>query len=326
MKKTDLALGIDLGGTKIYAIITDPGNRILAKSKMDTDHGASPEKIAADIVALGHETAAQAHVSLDDVPSIGIAVPSSVDPESGDCLAATNLGWKNFSMKKTFRKLLGRSVYLNNDGNLGILGEYVCGAAQGFKTVIGYCVGTGLGGGILIDGHIHSGNSGLAGELGHAIIRQGGRRCGCGHAGCAEAYCSKIAFVKALKREVFRNGRQTLIPREKLTPETRNIKSKILAKAYLAGDPAVRKVLDEGMYMLGVAAASASAIVAPDCIVLGGGVMEAMGQELYAPFRKSFNEHLFGLDPDRVEIRLSVLGDSAVAMGAAIFARNRGRA
>ena len=325
MADNGLALGIDLGGTKIYAVITDASGKILSEAKNATDNGAGPEKIASDILELGKTAASQIGVSLDDIQPVGVAIPAPVDPETGDCLHATNLGWKNFSLKNTFHKLFGREVYMNNDGNLGTLGEYVYGAAQGFKTVIGYYVGTGLGGGIIINGHLHCGNSGLAGEFGHAIIRKGGRRCGCGHRGCAEAYCSKIAFVKALKKEIFKKGQHTLLPPDKFNICSKNIKSKQLAKAYFAGDASVRRVVNDGAYMLGVAAASASAIVAPDCIILGGGVIEELGTEMYPAFKRSFDAHLFGLDPAKVDIRFAKLGDNAVAVGATVYARNKGK-
>ena len=321
----ELALGIDLGGTKIYAIVTDRENHIVSEAKMSTGVGSDQSELVEDTLHLGEEALSRIGVSLNEVPHIGLAVPSSVDPATGDCFHAPNLGLKNFSLKEIFHSRLKRDIWLGNDGNLGILGEYHYGAGRGFRTLIGYYVGTGLGGGIIIDGKLHCGNSGLAGEFGHAIVREGGRRCGCGHRGCAEAYCSKIAFVKALKKEVYKRGSKTMLPPDKFNRDSRNIKSKQLAKAYAAGDPAVRKVVDKGAFMLGVAAASACAIVAPDCIILGGGVVSSMGTDLYPPFKAGFDQHLFGLDPERVAIRFSTLGDTAVAMGATFLARNKGK-
>ena len=224
-------------------------------------------------------------------------------------------------MKNTF----GHEFKLGNDGNLGQLGEHFAGAAAGFRSSLGYYVGTGLGGGIVIEDKLLIGNKGLAGELGHSIIKVGGRRCGCGHRGCAEAYCSKKAFVKALKKEIFKCGMRTLLPIEKFNPETVNIKSKYLARAYNEDDPAVRKVIDKGFRMLGIAAAASCAVVAPECTVLGGGVVEALGDQVEIPFKSAFNRHLFGISPADVEIRISTLGDHAVAVGATLLARGTGR-
>lgn len=320
----EYTLGIDLGGTKIYAAVADRSYRIVADAKMNTPTGATPDELAEAIVALGRKALKDLNLTFDDLDGIGVAIPAPVDPETGDCLQATNLGIRNFSMKEKFRELTGREVYLGNDGSLGVLAEYHCGAARGFKTVIGYYVGTGLGGGIVLNGHLHTGNSGLAGEFGHAIIKYNGRPCGCGHKGCAEAYCSKTAFVKALKKKVFKEGMSTQLPPEKFNEKSKNIKSRHLAKAYRGGDEAVRSVIDKGSVMLGVAAASASAIVAPDCIILGGGVIDALGDEMFPVFKQSFADHLFGLDPAKIELRITDLGDPAVALGANVLARLRG--
>ncbi len=316
-----LALGVDLGGTKIYAVLADRENRIIAQAKMSTPTGVSPDEMAQVIAGFGKELLLPQGLDYSGLEGIGVAVPAPVDPVTGDCTHAVNLGWKNFSMKNAFRTLTGRDVCLGNDGNLGVLAEYVCGAAQGKNIVLGYCVGTGLGGGILLNGKIHAGNSGLAGELGHAVIRKSGRRCGCGKRGCAEAYCSKTAFVKALKKEVFKRGTPTCLPEEKFNKNTWNIKSRHLAKAYRAGDIPVRTVIQKGSAMLGIAAASASAILAPDCIVLGGGIISAMGEEFFPVFLRSFENHLTGLKPEQIKICMSELGDPAVALGAAIISR-----
>lgn len=321
----ELALGIDLGGTKLYAIVTDQKNNIVSEAKTSTELSDDPEVFARNIIAIGEEALSYVNVGIEDIEHIGVAVPSPVDPRTGDALYATNLGLKNFSLKIAFKEILDKEVWLGNDGNLGIVGEYHCGAGQGFDTVIGYYVGTGLGGGIIINGKLHHGNSGLGGEFGHAIIRYGGKRCGCGHRGCAEAYCSKIAFVKALKKKVYKCGFKTTLPTDKFNRHTRNIKSKYLAKAYTTGDPVVVDVINKGAYMLGVAAASSCAIVAPDCIILGGGVISALGTEMYPAFRTGFDQHLFGLDPSKVATKFSSLGDSAVALGATVLARKKGK-
>lgn len=319
-----LALGIDLGGTKLYAIITDEKHNIVSEAKTATDVNAEPETIVEQIIAVGKEALSYINADIDNVENIGVAVPSPVDPVTGDAYHTTNLNINNISMKELFHRQLEREVWFGNDGNLGVVGEYHCGAAKGYKNVIGYYVGTGLGGGVIINGKLHQGNFGLAGEFGHAIIRYGGRRCGCGHRGCAEAYCSKIAFVKALRKKVYERGVKTFLPPDKFNRNSRNIKSKHLAKAYAAGDPAVCEVINKGAFMLGVAAASACALVAPECIILGGGVIEAMGKEMFPSFKAGFDEYLFGLSPSKIAVNFSVLGDAAVALGATVLARKKG--
>jgi glucokinase len=271
------------------------------------------------------DAAESAGIPLDSITKIGAAVPSPVDPETEECLFAANLGWKNVPFRDLLQNRFGIAPVIGNDGNLGLLAEHVCGAAKGFRTAVGYFIGTGLGGGILINGTVHHGMMGLAGELGHCIIHAGGRRCSCGKRGCVEAYCSKTAFVKALKKEVFRRGNTTLLPDDKFNEDSKNIKSKYLARAYKSGDPVVKKVIDKGLQMLGTAAAGICAAVAPECIILGGGFTESMGDDVLPPFKASFESHLFGISPALISIRRSALGDDAVAVGAAILAENKYR-
>jgi len=320
----ELALGIDLGGSKIYAVITDASNQVIADAKTATIPDTGPEKTAEAMKETALAAIEKLGKTLNDITYFGAAIPSPVDPETGDCLHAVNLGWKKVSMLAIMKKTFGYDFKLGNDGDLGQLGEHFCGAAKGFHSSVGYFIGTGLGGGIVIEDKLLTGNQGLAGELGHTVVVAGGRRCGCGHRGCIEAYCSKKAFVKALKKEVFKRGTSTLLPVEKFNPESINIKSKYLARAYNEDDPAVRKVIDKGLRMLGIAAASTVATVAPQCIVLGGGFVESMGEQVIIPFKASFLRHLFGIAPTDVEVRISALGDHAVAVGATILARGTG--
>jgi glucokinase len=140
-----------------------------------------------------------------------------------------------------------------------------------------------------------------------------------------EAYCSKAGFVKALKKEIIGKSKDSIISTH-INKETTNLKSKVLAKAYRAGDKVVCKTIRKGMKKLGAAAASTVVTVAPECIVLGGGVMEAMGEELLPTFQESFEKHLFGIDASRITVRLSELKDYAVAVGATILAKNKGKA
>ena len=323
MKKEGYSLGIDLGGTKIYAVVTAPDHRVIARAKCATNPDNSPEETVSDMYTTALEAVTEAGLKWEEISCIGAAVPSPVEPETGECLHAVNLGWKNISLKSLLNNQFSREVILGNDANLGLLAEHHCGAAKGFRSAVGYFIGTGLGGAVIFDGKLHTGHKGVAGELGHCTVRVGGRRCGCGKRGCLEAYCSKIAFVKALKKEVFKRGISTMLPEDKFNEKSRNIKSKYLARAYENEDPPVRKVIDKGLRMLGAAAASICAAVSPECIVIGGGVAEALGTSLFPAFQASFRAHLFGLEPEDVEIRLSELGDDAVAVGASIIAREK---
>lgn len=317
-----LSLGIDLGGTKILAVLANSGLEPLAEAKSATRIVPDPVLIAEQIKQTGFEALQKMNASIEDVSGIGVAVPSSVDPRTGDCVHSPNLGLKNYSLKQHLEKFFGKEVYLANDGNCGVLAEFHAGAARGFNSVLAYFVGTGLGGGIIIDGKLLLGNGGIAGELGHTIIRYNGRKCNCGHKGCLEAYCSKAGFVKSIRKDITENGLECSVSGN---IKDGNIKSRYLAKAYNASDAAVRRAVNKGAKMLGVAAASHVATVAPECIILGGGVVEAIGDEFVELFTESFKKHLFGISASEIAVRRTSLGDSAVALGATILAGKKGK-
>lgn len=318
------SLGIDVGATKIYAAVVDPKNNIAGKGKIRVELSKDPQAIAAQVKQAADAALDACGMRLDAIGAIGIALPTSIDPVTGDCVHAPNLGLKNFSVREHFRKLFGRNdIYLGNDGNCGILGEYFFGAGRGFKSPAAYFVGTGLGGGIIINGRLLTGTGGIAAELGHAVIKYNGAKCGCGKRGCVEAYASKAGIIRALKKEILGKSADSelvgLIDRK-----TVNIRSKQLAAAYDKGDKVVRAVIDSSMKKLGAAAASLCAVIAPDCIIFGGGLMESMGRSLMPSVEAGFRENLFGISPDKVALRLSELMDFAVACGATVLAVKKG--
>lgn len=316
------SLGIDLGGSKIYAVVKNRDGEVVGRAKTATKRGADPKPVVTAMRETAETALAAAGLKIDDVEHIGAAVPSSIDPDTGDCHFAPNLGWRNFSLRQSFQREFNHPVFLENDVNSGTYAEYAVGAGKGFNSVVGYFIGTGLGGGVILNGELVSGVGGCAGELGHAIVEYGGRTCGCGHKGCVEAYCSKVAFVKEIKRRIKEKGEKSVLAKH-LGPGMDNIKSKWLAEALRAGDETTRKVLRRGMRRLGAAAASVGAVLSPECFILGGGVMESMGEDLLPWFMDGFERHLFALDPNKVSIELSALGDDAVALGAALLAEKR---
>jgi glucokinase len=317
---SSLFIGIDLGGTNIVAAVVDADGKILARHKVKTSPQAELESTAGVMRQTAENALAQTGREWEQVSRVGIAVPASIDPDTGDLLHAPNLGWQNQPARATFTRVFGREVCLENDVNCGTLAEYKVGAAAGCRTVVGLFVGTGLGGGLIVNGVLHTGVRGVAGEIGHHIIRVGGRRCGCGHRGCLEAYCSKTAFGRRFEKLILRKGRKSVL-QDYVGDNFANVRSKYLAKAYAAGDKVCCEVLNEGAYMLGVACANIMAVLAPDCIVLGGGVMEALGSQLLPNVEKGMADHLFGIEPADVSLRLSALGDDAVPLGAALLAR-----
>lgn len=321
-KASSLALGIDLGGTNIMAVVVDSRNKILARAKADTPIATGVNAICLCMKSMADQALAGAKRDWADIASVGVAIPAPVDPKTGDALHAPALGWRNQPVRPTLEKVFGRPVALENDVNCGTLALTRVGVARGCRCVVGYFLGTGLGGGIVIDGHLHTGNRGAAAELGHEIVRHHGRRCGCGRRGCVEAYASKTAFCRRFDKLIRRQGRKSLLKELTDNDFRHGIKSGVLRQAYLAGDPVTREVLHEGMKMLGVACANLMAILGPDCIVLGGGVIEALGKELFPVVVKAARKNLFAYAPEDLDMRLSMLSDDAVPVGAALIARD----
>ncbi len=317
--KNAVHLGVDLGGTKIIAVVTDAAGRRLAREKRKTNTQAGLDGIAETIHDACAAALEKASKKWSDAACIGIAVPSSVDPATGLILHAPNLGLKKQPARDVFAKVFGRPVFVGNDVNCGTFAEFKVGAGRGFRSIIGYFVGTGLGGGIIFDGQLVQGVRGMGGEVGHMIIRHKGRVCGCGHRGCLEAYCSKVAFGKRFHKLVIKKQKKSILT-DLTGGDFANINSRALAQAYRLGDEITRDVINQGARMLGVATANTLALLGSELVVYGGGVMEELGDELLPVIKQGIDDHLFGLEPADVKLALAELGDDAVAIGAALLA------
>lgn len=319
----NITVGIDLGGSNIAALAIGDGNTIMGRAKDSTERGLGVSAMAEAMRDVAYEALESADLSWENIASVGVAIPGAIEPVSGELLHAPNLGWKNQPARAAFEGVFGADTILANDVNCGLVGEFCAGAARGTQTAAGFFVGTGLGGGLIIQGHLHTGLRGAAGELGHQIVRHKGRRCACGNRGCLEAYCSKVAFGKQLHKKINIKQQKSIIT-DYAGYQFDSLRSKHLKKAYQGDDPVVHKVMNKGARMLGLGIANIMAVLAPECVVLGGGVMEALGDELLPAVRKGITKHLFGLDAKEVDLRLSMLGDDAVPLGAAILAGRDG--
>lgn len=314
-------LGVDLGGTNILAAVVAADGTVLGRAKNDVTLDKGMEAVARQMWDLSDLALTRTEYDWESVAAIGIAVPSAVDPQTGNVLCAPNLGWKDELARPVISEVFDRPVVLENDVNCGVWGEVKCGAAKGYDNVAGYFIGTGIGGGLVLNGQLHLGVRGMAAELGHEIVRANGRKCGCGRRGCLEAYCSKTAFCRQFKKQINGKGKKSVLSKEMKSFE--RVKSSVLAKAYRGGDTVTRKTLHQGVKMLGVASANVAAMFGPQCIVYGGGVMEALGEELMPKIVTHTNRNLFGLKAGDVELCLSSLLDDAVPVGAALLGKDR---
>lgn len=322
----DVVVGIDLGGTKILAAVIDDQGRILGQAKRKTKAEAGVEGVVARIVETVDEAVANAKLTRKDVRAIGIGAPGPVNTETGTVATAPNLpGWSNVPLGELIQAQTGMPTAIGNDVNVAALGEFTYGAGRGTSDMISLFVGTGIGGGIILNGQLRVGARGAAGEVGHMVVLADGPYCGCGNRGCIEALASRTAIVESLQRAVAA-GRQSSLA-ELLNQGGSRLSSNALAEAWRAGDALTVEVLGRAQYYLGLHIANIVNLLDPEAIVLGGGVIEALGEAFVAPIRPIAYQHfLQRYDADRVAIIVSQLGDNAGILGAAVLARQRLRA
>ncbi|MCD8139360.1 MAG: ROK family protein [Planctomycetaceae bacterium] len=314
--------GIDVGGTKILAMVADEKGNVISTAKKKTKGEAGFKSVCERADAAIREAAELENLSLDHLEAIGIGVPMVVQPDGTTAVASNLPGWKNAPLIKTMEDLTRRPCFAENDCNAGTYGEYVYGAGKDAKTLIGFFVGTGLGGGIVFHDQLIVGENRMAAELGHIVVQEGGRICGCGHKGCLESYASKTGMARRILWEVVMEGRESLLTQ--LVPDGRyaTIKSSALQEAYRKGDEVAVEALDELAHYLGVGVATYITIFGPDLIVIGGGVFEALGKELLPKVKESARQRVFPeVSFKDTKITLTQLGDHAVGLGTVAYAR-----
>jgi glucokinase len=314
--------GIDIGGTKIYTLITTADGTVLGSGRKKTKSEKGFEGVMERVGKCLNEACEDADVKAADLRAIGVGAPSPILPD-GTAVHAPNMpGWQNVPLVPALAERLGRPVYAENDVNAGTLGEYTLGAGRGARTLVGLFMGTGLGGGIIYRGELVTGENCQAAELGHMILQVDGRRCGCGHRGCLEAYASKSGMGRRFNYEIGMLGRPSRLEELWEEKDYSNVKSSVLQTCWEAEDELVRETLGEACRYLGIGAASLITALGPDRIVLGGGVFEALGTELLPLVESAAAAHTHppGSFQD-TRFVLAELGDDAVALGAMVHAR-----
>lgn len=306
-----MRIGIDLGGTTVKAALCAPDGTLLHKQSAPTPTGDAAGLCAAMKQLVLGLCAAQG-AAPEQITSIGIGVPGSFDKATCTLKFGTNLGMNNVCFADAFRPDFGCTVQLDNDANCAALGEVTAGAAKGAKNMVMVTLGTGVGGGIIIGGKLYTGCNGIAGELGHMVVRQGGERCGCGREGCLEAYASAASFVKFAERALAA-GRGSL-----LQAHAGHLNAKMICDAVDAGDALACELFDEYCVNLSCGLANFINIFQPEAIVLGGG-LAGYGEKLLAPLRRLTLPQTFRSDGRNTEIVCASLGNDAGLIGAAML-------
>ena len=289
-------VGVDLGGTNIVAgAMPLDGSREIAMQTRPTlaDGGASSvvERIAAMIEEVIAQTITETGAQRSDFLGVGIGSPGPLDRENGIVIITPNLGWKNFPLRDEISKRVHLDATLDNDANCATIGEFWCGAAVGGRNVIGMTLGTGIGGGIILEGKLYHGASDSAGEIGHTTIDSTGRRCKCGNYGCLEAYASGPAIAERA-REALRGDESESILASMVGGDPKKITAQIVYEASKRGDIVAREVVRETARFLGAGVSNLLNIFNPDVVVMAGGVTQA-GDELFKPLRAEVKRRAF---------------------------------
>ena len=313
-------IGIDLGGTNIAVGIVDESFKIVKKGSTPTLVNRDPELIIADMGKLCLELLAETGIGLEEVVCAGIAAPGSVNPRTGIIEYANNLPFLRFPIADTLRKYLPvRKVYLENDANAAALGEAVGGAAKGKHLSVMITLGTGVGGGVIIDGKIYSGFNYAGAELGHTVIEYNGRQCSCGRKGCFEAYASATALV-SMTKEKLAACKDTLMW-EMCGNDINKADARIAFAAMKKGDRAGKEVVDMYISYLACGITNMINIFQPEVLLIGGGVCNEKDY-LLKPLTEIVNADQYTRNQAvKTEIKIAALGNDAGIVGAAALGR-----
>jgi glucokinase len=318
-KSRDLPfVGVDLGGTNIQAGVLGPKNKLLgaAKSKTKADEGS--ETVVERVVKTVHEALDDAKLKLSDIGGVGIGAPGAIDPDKGIVQVAVNLRWNKFPLAKLLSAELEKTpVTLDNDVNVGTWAEHQVGAAKGFDDCLGVFVGTGIGGGLVLGGKLYHGHFLTAGEIGHTVIHadsQRGRR--------TLENCASRTAVTSLLVQLIQTNHKSVIS-DLVKADYTDVRSKVLAQAIDENDPLAVEVIQKAAKDVGIAIANVVTVMSLPCVVLGGGLTEALGKRWVEWVRESFETYVFPPDLKRCKIVAAKLGDDAGRVGAALLARER---
>jgi glucokinase len=315
---TELRGGIDLGGTKIQTAIVDANGVVSGKARRATPTAGGPADVAAAMAEALREAAGEAGIEPAELRGVGIGSPGDANGETGLVSSARNLpGWEgSFPLGETLAEALGTPVRIGNDVQVAVEGEYRLGAGRPYDSFLGVWWGTGVGGGIVLDGRPWLGR-GAAAEIGHIVVERDGAICPCGRRGCMEAYAGRAA-MEAEARRRHEGGEKTDLFKLMEKHGKPRLTSGIWARALDHGDDLATQLIERAIGALGTGVASACNVLDVEAVVIGGGLGDRFGKSHMNALREEMLKHLFSdADPPRIE--LAVLGDLGGAIGASLL-------
>ncbi|MBR5342751.1 MAG: ROK family protein [Oscillospiraceae bacterium] len=303
---------LDVGGTKVLGAIFNEKDEIIyrlkKRSKSGGEGAADVEKVIVDVV---EEMISASGIDRSKLNAVASCAPGVIDQERGVVLFTPNLPWRDYDIAGAMRKKFGVPFYVGNDVNLGVLGEYHFGAGRGYKNIVGFFVGTGLGGGLILNGSLYTGHQFKAAEYGHMILDPEGPLCNCGQRGCLETFSSKMGMTAYIRQQVSR-GRETMMAE---AVQDGVFRSKKLKKALEAGDRVAMEAVDRACHYLAVATGSMINTFSPDLILYGGGVIEAVGDLFLSKVLAEVDRYCMPQIRSTVDIKTAALGDDSILYG-----------
>jgi glucokinase len=313
--------GIDLGGTKIQAVVVDGRNRVLGENRTATPTTGGPKDVADAMTEALLASCASAGIPAKELKGVGVGSPGSSNGATGVVSSARNLpGWEgSYPLGDRLAEAIGAPVKVGNDVQVATDGEFNLGAGRNYDSVLGVFWGTGVGGGIVLDKKPWVGR-GAAGEIGHIVVKQGGRRCPCGRKGCMEAYAGRAA-LEARARKLVDEGRETKLFEIMEERGNDRLKSGVWERALKHGDELAEELLHEAVKAIGTGVASACNVLDVECVILGGGLGLRLGEPYLKRIEKRAMKSLFTSE-DPPDFKLAALGDLGGAIGASLLAKN----
>ena len=314
-------IGIDLGGTNIAAGIVDENYKIVRKASTPTNAERSADEITADIAALCKRLVEEEGITVDQIGSIGIATPGTANCDTGEIIYANNLPFRHYPMQQKLSEMLGsaKRVYIENDANAAAKAESVAGAAKGSRYSVLITLGTGVGGGIIIDGKVYSGFNFAGAELGHTVIVKDGRQCTCGRRGCWETYSSATGLIRTTREkleECRKDGRETLMEKM-IGGDLDKISGKTAFKAMRSGDEVGAEVVEEYISYLTTGLVNIINIFQPNVLSIGGGISNEGDSLIELLHDRVFAETYSRDGTPQCELKIATLKNDAGIIGAA---------
>ena len=310
--------GIDLGGTKIEAIVVDSANSVLGAARRPTPTSGGPDDVAGQLIEATQDACNAAHLEPSALAGVGVGSPGVIDGDRGVVSSARNLpGWTgSFELAGTLSHALGTRVVVGNDVQVATDAEFRLGAGAPYNSVLGVFWGTGVGGGLILDGKPWLGRGG-AGEIGHMVVKRGGARCPCGRRGCMEAYAGRAAMEAHARREV-EKGKKTILFKLMEERGRTRLTSAVWAHALEHHDKMATELIDRAVEALGAGVASAQNLLDVEAVIFGGGLGVRFGEPFVKRIAEAMRPHLFN-DEYPPNVHVAALGDLGGAIGAALL-------